>query len=130
MLIPKTSHSTCTLDLRPSDLLTNITRVLYSKASFLYSLLDNSAYNHDVTWIYDDTTIIKKISLGVPAVAQEVKNPTTAVPLSAEVQVSFLSPAQWVKGFGIATAVAWVPVEARIQFLAWELPYAVDASIK
>ena len=28
------------------------------------------------------------------------------------------------------TAVAWVTAEARVQSLAWELPYAMDAAIK
>ena len=32
--------------------------------------------------------------------------------------------AQWVKGFGVATAVA------QIQFLAWELPCAMNVAIK
>ena len=33
-------------------------------------------------------------------------------------------PGQWVKGFGIATAVA------QIQPLAWELPYATSMAVK
>lgn len=35
------------------------------------------------------------------------------------------SPAQWVKGSRIATAVAQVAAAARIQSLTWELPYAI-----
>ena len=34
------------------------------------------------------------------------------------------------KGFGIASAVAWVSAQTRIQSLAWELSYAVGATIK
>ena len=38
---------------------------------------------------------------------------------------SIPSPAQWVKGSGIAAAVAWITAVAQIQSLAWELPYAL-----
>ena len=31
---------------------------------------------------------------------------------------------QWIKGFSVTAAVAW------LQTLAWELPYAVDVTIK
>ena len=34
-----------------------------------------------------------------------------------------------VKGFGIATAAAWVTAVAQIQSLAQELSYAVDVAI-
>ena len=37
---------------------------------------------------------------------------------------------QWVKGSGIAAAVAQVRAVARIQSLAWELPYTVDIGLK
>ena len=37
---------------------------------------------------------------------------------------------QWVKGSGIAAALAQVIAMARIQFLAWGLPYAPDTAIK
>ena len=38
--------------------------------------------------------------------------------------------AQLGKGFSIAAAVAWVTAVAQIQYLAWELPYAVGPAIK
>ena len=60
--------------------------------------------------------------VGVPAVAQRAKNPTAAARVAVEVQGG--SPAQWAKGSGVATAVAW------IQSLAQELPYAVSRAIK
>ena len=41
-----------------------------------------------------------------------------------------LSPAQWVKGSGIATAVAKVTAGVHIHSLTWELPYAVGVAIK
>ena len=37
---------------------------------------------------------------------------------------------QWVKGFGIATAVAVVTVVAEIQSPARDLPYAVGEALK
>ena len=40
------------------------------------------------------------------------------------------SPAQWVKGSGIAAALVWVTAVARIQSLARELPYAKDVAKK
>ena len=48
--------------------------------------------------------------------AQRVKN------LTGEARVTSL--VQWVKGSQVAAAAA------RIQSLAWELPYAVDVAIK
>ena len=39
-------------------------------------------------------------------------------------------PVQWIKGFGVAAAVAQVTAVAQIQCLAQELPYAVGAAIK
>ena len=39
-------------------------------------------------------------------------------------------PAQWVKGIGIATAVAWVAAVAWIQPLAQEFPYPMGVAIK
>ena len=59
-------------------------------------------------------------SLGVPAVAQWVKNPTEVAQVSEERQV--WSPA-WGKRSVIATAVA------GIQSLAQEFPYATGAAI-
>ena len=40
-----------------------------------------------------------------------------------------LSLEQWVKGPGIAAAVAEIRAAAYIQFLAWELPWAVGMAI-
>ena len=40
-----------------------------------------------------------------------------------------MTPAQWVKGFGVATN-AQVAAEAQIQSLAWELPHAVGVAVK
>ena len=53
---------------------------------------------------------------------QWVKNPTEVALVAVEARVQFL--AQWVKGCSIAAAVA------RIQSLAWELPYAAGTAIK
>ena len=39
-------------------------------------------------------------------------------------------PVQWVKGSGVAVAVAWVVTEAWIQSLAQELSYAMGLAIK
>ena len=39
-------------------------------------------------------------------------------------------PAQWVKGCSMAAAAAQVSAAARIQSLAWELPYAKGVAIK
>ena len=64
-----------------------------------------------------------KISvLGVPAMAKWVRNPTAAALVI--VAGSIPGPAQWVKGSSVAAAIAW------IQFLAWELPFAVGGAIK
>ena len=63
------------------------------------------------------------MDIGVPAMAQWVKNPTAAAWVAAEVQVWFLA-LQWAKGSSVATAVAW------IQSLAQKFPYAVDAAMK
>ena len=62
----------------------------------------------------------KKGHLGVPAVAQWVKNPTAAARVVMEVWISIPGPVQWVKGSGVAVSVAW------IQSLAQELPYAAS----
>ena len=35
---------------------------------------------------------------------------------------------QQVKGFSIATAMAWVAAAAQIQSLAWKIPYVVRAA--
>ena len=40
------------------------------------------------------------------------------------------SPAQWVRGSSIATAVAYVTAAAWIRSLAWELPYTMAVTIK
>ena len=40
------------------------------------------------------------------------------------------SLAQWVKGSGIAAAVALVAAAARIKSLAWELPCAAGVAIQ
>ena len=37
---------------------------------------------------------------------------------------------QWVKGSGLVTAEVQITAVAPIQFLAWELPYAMDAALK
>ena len=42
---------------------------------------------------------------------------------------SIPNPGQWVTGSGLAIAVAWTETVAWIQYLAWELPYAVDGGI-
>ena len=47
-----------------------------------------------------------------------------------EVKVWSPPEVQWAKGSGVASAVASVIAGAEIQFLAWELPYAVDEAIK
>ena len=56
--------------------------------------------------------------MGVPAVAQSVKTPTAA---AAEVWVQTLVQLQWVKGSGIAAAMAGVASVSHIQSLAGEL---------
>ena len=43
---------------------------------------------------------------------------------------SIPGPEQWVKQFGVATAMAHVTAEAQIQSLAQEFPYAVSVAIK
>ena len=43
---------------------------------------------------------------------------------------SIPSPVQWVKGSSIAAPVAQVAATARIQSLAWELPYAMGVVMK
>ena len=55
----------------------------------------------------------------VTAVAQWVKNLTAATWVAVEGTGSISGPAQWVKGSGIATAVAQVEAEAWTQSLAW-----------
>ena len=62
--------------------------------------------------------------------AQWVKNLTAATSVTARGVGSAPGLAQQVKGSGVATAASWVTAVARIQFLAWELPYAVGAAIK
>ena len=42
----------------------------------------------------------------------------------AEMWVCSLAPEHWVEGYDIAATAAW------IQSLAWELPYAMGATIK
>ena len=63
--------------------------------------------------------------------AQWVKNPT-ACSSSGCCRGAGLIPgvAQWVKGFGVAAAVAQVTAGAQIQSLAQELPYTMGAAIK
>ena len=60
-------------------------------------------------------SLIKLSIIGVPSVAQWVKNPAAVTQVIEEVTF----PGAGVKGSGIVTAMA------RIQSLAGELPYAV-----
>ena len=53
--------------------------------------------------------------------AQGFKNLTTVAWVAMEAPVQ--SPVQWVKGTGVAIALAW------IGSLAWECPYAAGAAI-
>ena len=69
-------------------------------------------------------TDLKQFNIGVPSVAQWVKNLTLAGWVTAEAWVRFPGPVQWVKGSGAATAVAC------FKFLARELPYASSAAMK
>ena len=55
---------------------------------------------------------------------QWVKNPASAALVPVEVRVQSPAPEQWVKGSGVAAAVA------QIQSLAQELPYAAGVAIK
>ena len=48
----------------------------------------------------------KKRDIGVPAMAQWVKNLTIEAWVAAKMKVQFPSPAQWVKGSSIAAASA------------------------
>ena len=70
---------------------------------------------------------VLKMPFGVPSVAQRVKNPTAAAPVMAEVWIQSLAlcsqPHKWVKGSGIATAVA-----TSIPGLG--TPYAMGVAIK
>ena len=68
--------------------------------------------------------------MGVPAVAQWVKNLTAVAWVAAEAAGSIPGPAQWVKRSGIDVAVAQATAEARAQSLARELPYASGMAIK
>ena len=61
------------------------------------------------------------IKAGAPAMAQWVKNPTAAAWVAEEMQLRF----QWVKGSWVAAAASEVATVVQIQFLAWELPYAM-----
>ena len=61
--------------------------------------------------------------------AQWVKNRTSAACITMDASLH-PSPAQWVKGSGVATALASVKATAQIQSLAWECPFAADAAIK
>ena len=69
------------------------------------------------------TELFLKNRLGIPAVAQWVKNLTAMAQVAAEAQVQFPSLAQWVKGSSIASSVA------QIQSLALKLPYTADAAV-
>ena len=60
--------------------------------------------------------------------AQWVKNPVAAAWVTAEVRVR--SPAQWVKGSGIAAAVTYATAVAWIQPLVREFTYATGVAIK
>ena len=60
-------------------------------------------------------TPFKGRPLGVPTMAQEVKNPTAVAQVTAEVQVQSSAWHSGVKGPGVATAATW------IQSLAQEL---------
>ena len=57
------------------------------------------------TFILTGINISLKLSLGVPTVAQWVKNLTAAAQVAEEVQVQSLAWAQWVKGSGVVTAI-------------------------
>ena len=61
--------------------------------------------------------------------AQWVKTLTAAARVCAEVS-SIPGLAQYVKGSGVATAVAQITAAAWIQSLAWELPYTAGVAIK
>ena len=61
---------------------------------------------------------------------QWVKNMTAVAQVAVEVWVCSLTPAQWVKGSGIAAVMAQLAVVAQIQFLAQEFSYAAGATIK
>ena len=65
-----------------------------------------------------------KLNLGVPFMAQEVKNLTAVAQVAEEAQVRSLGWHSGLKGSGVAAAAAW------IQSLAQELPYAVGAAVK
>ena len=68
--------------------------------------------------------------MGVPAVAQWVKNPTAAAWVVLEAQGLIPSPGKWVKGASTATTKAQVTAVAQIQSLAQELPYAMGVAIQ
>ena len=57
---------------------------------------------------------------------QWVKNPTAVAWVTAEVWVFIPDLAQWIKRSSIVAAVAQVTAMALIQYLAQELPYAVE----
>ena len=72
----------------------------------------------------------KQKCLGVPAVAQWVKEPTDYSVLGRCRGVGLIpSLAQWVKGSGIAAAGVQVAATAWVQSPAKEIPCAVGAAI-
>ena len=68
--------------------------------------------------------------LGVPTVAQWVKNPTATAQVAVEVWVPIPSLVQWVKVSGAATGVAEVAAAAQNQSLVWKHPHVAGVAIK
>ena len=77
-----------------------------------------------VLWAAGATVCSKQRLIGVPALAQGVKNPTAAARVAAEVWVRSPAWHRGVKGSGVAAAAAQIRCQAR------ELPYAVGAAVK
>ena len=68
--------------------------------------------------------------LGVPAVALWVKNLNCSGLGPCRGAGSIPGPVQWVKGSGVAPAVAEITAVVQTHSLAWELPYATGVTIK
>ena len=66
---------------------------------------------------------MRKYILGVPVVAQWVKNPAAVAQVSVDVQVQSSAQCSGLKD-------PELPVAAWVQSLVWEVPYAVGAAIK
>ena len=76
---------------------------------------------------------IKMLIMGVPAVAQCVKNQTVAIQMAAEMRDSSPAPAHWILGLKdpvLPQLQQRLKLIARIQSLARELPYAVGSAMK